>query len=306
MNQLDVVLMAPGLRYLLAAAEFGSFSAAARACNVSQPTVSNAIAELEAALGAALFARTTRKLEVTPAGERLLPLARAVQAAVSELERGARTLKSPQRKLLRVGFSQLVGAQRLGLLFEPFAKQHPDVEFIYKECALDDMLARLDANTIDVVCGTGLLPAKNRSRQLLFHEALRWIAPGATATADRVSLREAARTRLLLTDGSCGLAPATRELFARARITIDEYAGRAISYAALGEWAELGLGGAILPASRVGQRPSAALESNGKPVILSYEAVWRKDLLISEHTQAFSQYLRTTVPSLVKGTRLSS
>lgn len=306
MNQLSAALIAPGLRYLLAAAELGSFSAAARACNVSQPTVSNAIAELEAALGAPLFARTTRTLEVTPAGERLLPLARAVQEAVNELERGARALKQPQRKLLRVGFSQLVGAQRLALLFEPFAKQHPDVEFIYKECALDDMQARLDANTIDVVCGTGLLRAKNRSRQLLFREKLRWVAPGAKAIADRVSLREAARSRLLLTDGSCGLAPVTRELFARARIAIDEYAGRAISYAALTEWAELGLGGAILPASRVGQCPSAELESNGKPVLLSYEAIWRKDLLVSEHAQAFCQYLRTTVPSLVKGTRLSA
>src|SRR5450432_1437804 len=118
------------LRYAAAVARLGSFSAAARDCGVSQPTVSNAVAELEEVLGARLFARSTRKLSLTPAGEQLLPMAKTVLDAMSVFEREAKALKSPARKLLRVGFSQLVGAQRLALLFEPFEKEHRDVEFI--------------------------------------------------------------------------------------------------------------------------------------------------------------------------------
>ena len=291
----------PSLRYAAAVARLGSFSAAARDCGVSQPTVSNAVAELEEALGARLFARSTRKLTLTPAGEHLLPMARAVLDALSELEREAKALKTPARKLLRVGFSQLVGAQRLALLFEPFAKEHPDVELIYKECTQGDMEGRLEENTVDVVCGTGLGRAANRSRHLLHREALRWVPPNGVLPAERVSLREAARSRLVLTDGSCGLAPATRELFARARIAIDEYAGQAMSYSALEEWAGLGIGGAVLPASHIRKAPNAALESDGKPLLLEYEAVWRKDLLVAQHTKAFVQYLRRVVPRIVKG-----
>ena len=289
------------LRYAAAIARQGSFSAAARECGVSQPTVSSAIAELEALLGARLFERSTRKLAVTPAGERLLPLVHTVLEAAAELEREARALKSPTRKLLRIGFSQLVGAQRLALLFEPFAKEQPDVEFIYKECALGDMEGRLDANTVDLVCGIGFARARNRSRQLLDREVLRSVPPSGRVVHDRVSLREVARQRLVLTDGSCGLAPATRELFSRARFALDEYAGHAISYAVLEEWADLGIGGAILPASRIRSAPSAALEHEGKALLLSYEAVWRKDLLVARHAQAFVKYLRTVVPRIIQG-----
>jgi DNA-binding transcriptional LysR family regulator len=291
----------PTLRYAAAVARLGSFSAAARESGVSQPTVSNAIADLEEALGARLFERSTRKVRMTPAGRVLLPMMHAVLGAVADLEREAQALEAPSRKLLRIGFSQLVGAQRLGMLFEPFGKAHRDVELIYKECSQGDMEGRLEANSVDVVCGTGLGRARNRSRQLLHREALRWVAPNGAAAGDRVSLREVARYRLVLTDGSCGLAPATREIFARARISIDEYAGQAMTYAVLEEWADLGIGGAILPESQIRKARSSALENNAKPLILTYEAVWRKDLLVAQHTKAFVEYLRTVVPGIIKG-----
>jgi DNA-binding transcriptional LysR family regulator len=294
-------LAVSGLRYVAAVARQGSFSAAARECGVSQPTVSNAIADLEAALGARLFERTTRKHAVTPAGERLLPMVQAVLGAVADLEREAKAIKHPARKLLRIGFSQLVGAQRLALLFEPFAKERRDVELIYKECSQSDMETRLDANAVDIVCGTGLGRARNRSRQQLHREALRWVAPHGTSVAERVELREVSRHRLVLTDGSCGLAPATRELFARARLSIDEYAGHAISYAALEEWADLGIGGAVLPASQIRRAHSAALVQDDEPLLLRYEAVWRPDQLVAQHAQAFVKYLRTVVPGILKG-----
>jgi len=294
-------LTLPTLRYAAAVTRHGSFSAAARACGVSQPTVSSAIADLEDALGARLFERSTRRLATTPAGQALLPAVHAVLEAVAELERGAAALKAPARKLLRVGFSSLVGAQRLGLLFEPFAREHPDVELIYKECALGDMDARLDASTIDVACGTGLPRGRHRGRLVLYREPLRWLPPHGAIARDRVTLHDVARSRLVLTDGSCGLAPATRELFSRARIAIDEYAGQALSYAALEEWAELGIGGAILPASLVRRAPSAALERDHQPVVLTFEAVWRRDLIVARHAEDFVRYLRTVVPRLVKG-----
>ncbi len=78
-------------------------------------------------------------------------------------------------------------------------------------------------------------------------------------------------------------------------------AGHAISYAALEEWAELGIGGAILPASQIRRARSAALFHDDKRLSISYEAVWRKDLLVAEHTQAFAKYLRNVVPRLSSG-----
>jgi LysR family transcriptional regulator, hydrogen peroxide-inducible genes activator len=270
---------------------------------VSQPTVSNAIGDLEDTLGARLFERTTRKLTLTPAGDKLLPAIAGVLSSVAGLEAEALALETPARKLLRIGFSPLLGAQRLGLLFEPFGRTERDLELIYKECSQSDMEGRLDAGSVDVVCGTRLGVARNRGRQVLYREALRWIPPRGVVGKDRVDVREVAKTRLVLTDGACGLAPATRELFARARLRIDEYAGHAISYAALEEWADLGIGGAILPASHIRRARSSALEHDAKPVTLTFEAVWRKDLLVARHAKAFVAYVRGVVPSLIKGTR---
>jgi DNA-binding transcriptional LysR family regulator len=107
----------------------------------------------------------------------------------------------------------------------------------------------------------------------------------------------------VLTVDSCGLAPATRELFEQARIAVREYPGHAMTYAALEQWADLGIGGAILPASHVRQGPSAPVLRDSKPVELTYEAVWRKDLLVAQHAKEFVRYLATVVPHLVDGMR---
>jgi DNA-binding transcriptional LysR family regulator len=290
-----------GLRYLAAVAAHGSFSAAARAEAVSQPTISNAVAALEEACGARFFERSTRRLALTPAGRQLLPAVQGVLDALAELERATGALRSPSRKLLRVGFSSLVGAQRLARLLSPFAVRDHAIELVYKECTVGDMEERLDAGALDVVCGIGIGRARSRARQRLYADELRWIAPNAAPGRAQVGLRDVARERLVVTVGTCGLAGATRALFAGAQIPIVEYAGHALSYTALEEWAELGIGGALVPAAHIRRAPSAALVVDGRPVRLEYEAVWRKDLLVADHAKAFVRYLRTVAPRLVRG-----
>jgi DNA-binding transcriptional LysR family regulator len=294
-----------GLRYAAQVAAHGSFSAAARALGVSQPTISNAVADFEAECEARIFTRSTRRLALTPAGERLLPAIQNVLDAISDLERTRDALRSPARKLVRVGFSSLLGARRLARLLSPFTAEVPAVELVYKECTASDMEQRLDAGTIDVVCGVGIARAPARARQRLYADELRWIAPNAPPGREQVGLRDVARERLVLTVGGCGLAAATRALFAAARIPIVEYAGQALGYAALEEWAELGIGGALLPAAHIRRAPSAALMAGKQQVVLEYEAVWRKDLLVAEHARAFVRFLRTVVPRLARGGALA-
>lgn len=76
-------------RTFLAAADHRSFARAARALGVTQPTVSRHIAELEAAVGEALFVRSVEGVTVTASGERLLAPARAMAEHHGELERVA-------------------------------------------------------------------------------------------------------------------------------------------------------------------------------------------------------------------------
>src|ERR687894_1651359 len=72
------------LSYFLAAAERGSFSAAAEALHMAQPSLSEQIRRLEAELGVPLFTRAGRRLELTEAGRMLQPHAERTLAAAEE------------------------------------------------------------------------------------------------------------------------------------------------------------------------------------------------------------------------------
>lgn len=121
----------PQLRYVAAVARTGSFSAAARACRVSQPTVSAAVAELERRVGAALFKRSARGVELTPAGREVLPQIESVLGALSDLDRAVETLRSPARKLLRLAFSPVLDPRILSAVGDRFRADHPEVEIVY-------------------------------------------------------------------------------------------------------------------------------------------------------------------------------
>src|ERR1043165_8469745 len=74
------------LPYFIAVAEERSFTAAARRLNLSQPPLSQHIQSLEAALRTQLLHRTSRKVELTQAGEALVARARAIQQQIKLAE----------------------------------------------------------------------------------------------------------------------------------------------------------------------------------------------------------------------------
>ena len=90
------------LRYALAVAEHGSFSRAAEACDVSQPTLSGQIRKLEDDLGVVLFERDGRRIRVTPAGAEIVARARDAVAAADDLLLVAAASRDPLVGRLRV------------------------------------------------------------------------------------------------------------------------------------------------------------------------------------------------------------
>ena len=115
------------LTYFLAAAEHGSFTAAADVLHLARPSISEQIAHLEAELGVALFVRTGRRLELTDAGRLLRPEAERTLAAAGEaadvVER-ARTLTGGTASL---GTFSTAHHLLLPGLVEDFVRRHPQV-----------------------------------------------------------------------------------------------------------------------------------------------------------------------------------
>jgi DNA-binding transcriptional LysR family regulator len=115
------------LTYFLAAVEHGSFSAAAQALYIAQPSLSEQIKRLENELGVALFVRTNRRLVLTEAAQVFLPEAQRTLAAAREAAesvRGVRTLTGGT-----VAFGSFSSAHHLLLteLIADFRTRHPHV-----------------------------------------------------------------------------------------------------------------------------------------------------------------------------------
>ena len=127
------------------------FRQAAEALAVAQPALSRQIAQLETALGVALFTRSKRKVELTAAGralaERVAPLLRGLAAVPDEL----RALTEGQTGQVRVGFTGLAMATVLPDILREFHRRFPKIRLELNESPTSAQLAALTAG--EIACG---------------------------------------------------------------------------------------------------------------------------------------------------------
>jgi DNA-binding transcriptional LysR family regulator len=138
------------LRYFVAVAETLSFARAARALNLSQPPLSRQIRALEDELGTALFARTKRSVQLTPAGAALLPEARRLLREADGLKAGALRLAAGEVGTLALGFISVAAYNLLPELAPEFRRRHPGVKLALQEATTDVLLAGLRQGDLDV------------------------------------------------------------------------------------------------------------------------------------------------------------
>jgi LysR family transcriptional regulator, cyn operon transcriptional activator len=115
------------LAYFLAAAEAGSFSAAAEELHMAQPSLSEQIRRLEAELGVALFARAGRGLTLTEAGRLLLPHAQRTLADADAAAASVREVRDITGGTVAFGTFGSAHHYLLGGLVQEFRGRHPNV-----------------------------------------------------------------------------------------------------------------------------------------------------------------------------------
>ena len=139
MQRLDWALV----RSYLAVMDAGSVSAAARATQGHQPTISRHLSELEAQLGVALFERTGRGVRATAAGLEVLPAARRMQAAAEALARSVTRGREATRGTVRIAASQVVATWLLPPLVAEFQRIEPEIAIeIVASNAVQNLLRR--------------------------------------------------------------------------------------------------------------------------------------------------------------------
>src|SRR6188768_3001542 len=128
------------LAYFVAVVDEAHFTRAAERLRVAQPAVSQQIRRLESQLGERLLYRDRRTVALTPAGEALLPYARAALAQVQHGQQAVAALRGLVTGALRVGLVMPLPDRRVIRAIGAFGRKYPGIELTLVEEETDALL----------------------------------------------------------------------------------------------------------------------------------------------------------------------
>jgi DNA-binding transcriptional LysR family regulator len=201
--------------------------------------------------------------------------------------------------------------EMVNLIVDPFRHLHPNMEIVFRELNLAEMMRQLEMGQLDFVFGPVDLDVELRrdwGSVRFFEEPLVFIAKrpqnSLPAFSTPVTLKEIAGELFVMVPDACGLAKVTRAVFRRHRLKLNEYAGTAMSYRVLEEWAHLGIGAAILPRSKISAEAGAEIlirKGRDHRATIGYQVCWRKSADRSPAIDALGAYLKDAARSIVSG-----
>ena len=155
------------LRIFAAVVDCGTMHAAAQKLYLSQPTITQAIKELEEHYGCLLFERYGRRLMITPAGQELLGHARELLSVYERMERSMK--QNAGQKLLRIGATVVLAEQLLVPMVQAFEAQNPEIRVE----VLVDNSSVLESRLLSGELDAALLDSAGRSSEVQLRPFLR-------------------------------------------------------------------------------------------------------------------------------------
>ena len=194
------------LRYAVTLAETRNFARAAKACYVSQPTLSTQIKKLEDELGLTLFERTNMRVMPTPAGFELIVQARVVLEEAEKLQQMAQQALDPMAGPLRLGVIPTLGPYLLPHLVPQLRADYPRLSLYLREDLTGNLIERLRSGALDAILLA--LPIQTDGLELieLFREPFVMALPKDSPLAGKSEVMETdlmGVQLLLLEDGHC-------------------------------------------------------------------------------------------------------
>lgn len=139
------------LRYIVAVARERHFGKAARACHVSQPTLSVAIKKLEEELGVPIFERGSNEVSLSPVGERVIQQAQQALEAADNVKQVALQGKNQLAGPLRIGAIYTIGPYLYPELIPLLRKAAPEMPLVVEENYTSVLTEKLKRGDLDVV-----------------------------------------------------------------------------------------------------------------------------------------------------------
>lgn len=272
------------LRYAVAIGETGSFRLAAERCHISQSGLSMQVKRLEELLGVVLFDRGKKPVLVTAAGERALSQMRSVLRETQRLGQVVTDDTEPSGRF-RLGVIPTLAPTVLPLFLRRFVESYPRVELVIEELKTEEIIMRLQADTLDAGLAATPLSVPGLHEVTLGREGLvAYLSPGDPLLRKKaVSQAELMdRDLWVLPEGHCFRT----QVLAFCRADVAARAGRVKfesgSFETLVRLVDDGFGATVLPALVAGRLPASRRRVQVRP--LSRPAPVREIGLIAART----------------------
>jgi DNA-binding transcriptional LysR family regulator len=284
------------LRYLDAVVRARSFTAAALELHVAQSALSQQVARLERELGVELLRRTTRRLEVTEAGELVLQRGRRALAEADAIRADLDALRGLVRGRLRIGGVPPVSGLHPAAIIADFGRRFPGVDITIREEVAAQLLAELADGRLDLVLALvdpAELPPTITGRRLLDEELVLIAAPGhALARRRRVPHAVLEGEPLVAYGTGSALRAELERLVPEPRVIAE-----ANELATLRELVALGLGVTLMPAAVMAGTPEdvLAVRPLSPRVRVPVAMLWRAHEQPTPAARAFREHLLEAV-----------
>ncbi|MBF0305134.1 MAG: LysR family transcriptional regulator [Alphaproteobacteria bacterium] len=293
------------LRSLVVLAETLHFHRAAERRHVSQPALSNQIAQLEQALGVPLVERTRRRVLLTPVGREVAERAKVILRDVEDLKEVTRQARAPLSGTLRLGVLPTLGPYLLPHILPGLRRRFPDLRLYLREEPAGRLLPELAHGELDLVLAAPQSTPEGLVAQPLFAEPF-WVAlPLGHALAERPALAvgDLAGERLLTMDQGHCLRDQALELCRRAGAA-EHPDFRATSLDSLRQMVATGVAPTLLPGLYVRAEALADTEIVMRPFAppaphRTISLLWRRSGTRAADYRLFAQLVQDGLPDAV-------
>jgi len=291
------------LQYVLAAIEHGSFSAAAEALHLAQPSLSEQVRKLEAELGVALFQRVGRGLVLTEAGRALRPHAEAALAALEAARASVGAVRELRGGTAAFGTFGTARSYLGSDLVEDFRRSHPDVRVRIVGQNSSETVEAIRAGELEA--GLVVLPIDDQGlsvRPAMRDEVL-YVSADPARVQRAMTVKRLAVAPLILSEASWGSEDPTRrqlrELAQHAGVTIEPQIDVEDVEVAL-ELAARGLGDTIAPRGMLRRLAPDQLGwvPFSDPIYETFAFTWRRNAQLSPATRSFMTFAERRLDAL--------
>ncbi|TSI15100.1 LysR family transcriptional regulator [Brevibacterium aurantiacum] len=202
------------LQIFLAAANLGSFTAAAKSLHMSQPTVSEAVRRIENSYGSRLFIRGSRRLVLTPTGEELLPLADGALSSALAADQVLKSIRGLEGGVASFGLPRNAKYYSMANLLSSFNRSYPKVRlrvFGINSADVADMVSegKLEAGVV-------VLPIESDELELtpMLRDEVLYVSSDPEHALAPISIETLSERSLILYDANAGWRDPTRRQIA--------------------------------------------------------------------------------------------